>query len=265
MVRAVKPVLLFDLDDTLMVEEPAAVAAFQATADFAGAHRQLDTATLALAARARARQLWLAAPMHPYCRRVGISSWEGLWCRFEGEHQSLRSLRDWSGTYRREAWRLALAEQQIHDDALAEELGERFCSERRARHEVFSEVPDALRLLAASHTLGLLTNGAACLQREKLASSGLGSHFQVVVVAGEFGAGKPDTAIFEHTLALLGARPQDATMIGDSLPRDIEGAKAAGIAGIWLNRNAQSIPAGTAPAREISSLDELAAALEQIG
>lgn len=103
MVRAVKPVLLFDLDDTLMVEEPAAVAAFEATAAFAGTQQQLDTATLALAARARARQLWLAAPMHPYCRRVGISSWEGLWCRFEGEHQSLRSLRDWSGTYRREA------------------------------------------------------------------------------------------------------------------------------------------------------------------
>jgi hypothetical protein len=31
----VRPALLFDLDDTLMVEEPAAVAAFQATARFA--------------------------------------------------------------------------------------------------------------------------------------------------------------------------------------------------------------------------------------
>jgi putative hydrolase of the HAD superfamily len=248
-----------------MVEEPAAVAAFEASAVHAGSRHPLDTTALALAARAKARQLWLAAPTHPYCRRVGISSWEGLWCRFEGEHQSLRSLRDWSGTYRREAWRLALAEQQIDDTVLAGELGERFCAERRARQEVFSDAPEALRRLAVSHTLGLLTNGASCLQREKLACSGLSSYFQAVVVAGEFGASKPDPAIFEHTLALLGARPEDACMIGDNLTRDIEGANAAGIAGIWLNRGPQPAPAHRELHREISSLAELPALLERIG
>jgi beta-phosphoglucomutase-like phosphatase (HAD superfamily) len=62
----VKPALLFDLDDTLVVEEPAAAAAFLATAQAALAHHRVDAEMLAVAARERARELWYAAPTHPY-------------------------------------------------------------------------------------------------------------------------------------------------------------------------------------------------------
>lgn len=160
--------LLFDLDDTLMVEEPDAVAAFQATARFAAAHHEVDAPTLALGARSQARELWRAAPTYPYCLRVGISSWEGLWCQFYGEQPSTRSLRAWSPIYRREAWRLALADQGIEDVDLAETLGERFAAERRKRHEVFADAVSSVSVLGESHALALVTNGAACLQREKL-------------------------------------------------------------------------------------------------
>ena len=139
---------------------------------------------------------------HPYCRRVGISSWEGLWCRFEGEE--LDGLRRWAPEYRREAWRRALADQGVDDRALAEELGERFGIERRARHEVFADVPAALA--AAGVPLALVTNGASCLQREKLAGSGLADRFDAVVVSGDLGVGKPDASVFRHALSLLGAR-----------------------------------------------------------
>jgi putative hydrolase of the HAD superfamily len=76
--------LLLDLDDTLVPEEDLVIAAFAATARAAGVRYRLDTARLALDARARARELWRAAPTWPYCERIGISSWEGLWCRFKG-------------------------------------------------------------------------------------------------------------------------------------------------------------------------------------
>jgi putative hydrolase of the HAD superfamily len=73
--------LLFDLDETLMVEEPAAVATFGATAQLAAhSYDTIDLAKLANDARSRARKLWYAAPTHDFCVRVGISSWEGLWC-----------------------------------------------------------------------------------------------------------------------------------------------------------------------------------------
>jgi putative hydrolase of the HAD superfamily len=161
--------LLFDLDDTLMVEERAAVAAFRATARWAAASHDLDPDALAVAARARARELWRGAPTYGYCLRVGISSSEGLWCRYDGGGRETRELRGWSSTYRREAWRLALAEQGVKDQSLAEELGERFPVERRARHEVFPDVDGALRALSAAYILGIVTNGASCLQRESSA------------------------------------------------------------------------------------------------
>jgi hypothetical protein len=54
--------LLVDLDDTLVVEEAAAVATFAATARTAAERCAADTARLALDARARARELWRRGP-----------------------------------------------------------------------------------------------------------------------------------------------------------------------------------------------------------
>lgn len=253
--------LLFDLDDTLVVEEQAAKAAFEETARFAATQTEVEPATLAVTARSRARDLWYAAPTHGYCLRIGISSWEGLWCRFEGDDANVRSLREWSPTYRRETWILALAEQGVNDVALAEELGQRFAIERRARHEVFADAAPTLSGLKQSHAMALVTNGAACLQREKLAASGLSGYFDVVVVSGEFGVAKPDAAIFRHALAKLDADPRSAVMVGDSLARDVDGAIAAGLAGVWVNRDQCPRPPDRADLVEVSTLSDLPAAL----
>ncbi|HEY5196005.1 MAG TPA: HAD family hydrolase [Solirubrobacteraceae bacterium] len=256
------PTVLFDLDDTLIVEEPAALAAFAATAAVAGERHELDVAELARTARVRARELWRAAPTYPYCVRVGISSWEGLWCRFEGDDESVSALRAWSPTYRREAWTRALADARVHDDPLAEELGETFGVERRRRHETFPDVVAALTALRESNRLGLITNGASCLQREKLAASGLAGHFDATVVSGDLGVRKPDAAIFRHALDLLDADPRDTTMVGDNLSRDVDGAIAAGLRGVWLNRFAAPRPDARPDIVEIRSLDRLRSALE---
>jgi putative hydrolase of the HAD superfamily len=216
--------LLFDLDDTLIVEEPAAAAAFEATAQFAASRYQIDPASLATDARLRARELWYAAPTHEYCLRVGISSWEGLWCRFEGDGPDECALRDWSSTYRQGAWSLALADQGVDDPRLAEELGKQFGVERRARHEVFTDAVGALGQLKETHSLALVTNGAACLQREKLAASGLAGHFDAVVISADLGVAKPDASVFEFALSRLGAKAEGAVMVGDSISKDVDGA-----------------------------------------
>jgi putative hydrolase of the HAD superfamily len=264
-VRAVKRALLFDLDETLMVDEPAAAAALAATARLAAKRCNIDPETLASDARARARELWYAALAHSYCMRVGISSWEGLWCRFEGEHSDVRALREWSPTYRRDAWRLALADQGVDDARLAEELAERFIVERRARHEVFAEVPGALSCLAESYSMALVTNGAACLQREKLAASGLSEHFEAVVVSADLGVAKPDPSVFEHALSELGASSEYAVMVGDSIPKDVDGALAAGLSAVWVNRSGSSAAAARDDLTEISTLSDLPDLLDRLG
>jgi putative hydrolase of the HAD superfamily len=260
--RPVAKAVLFDLDETLMVEEPAAVAAVEATARFAAARCRVDVAALAVGARVRARELWYAAPSHAFCQRVGISSWEGLWCRFEGDTPDLRELQAWSPTYRREAWRLALADQSIQDAALAAELGDRFVIERRARHEVFDDAAAVLGALRSSYALALVTNGASCLQRDKLAASGLSDYFDIVVVSGDLGVAKPDASIFAHACSHLRVEPRSAIMVGDSLARDVDGALAAGLRAAWINRSALARPSDRSDLLEISSLTALLSALK---
>ena len=256
-----KRALLFDLDDTLVPDEPAATASFAATAQAATARYRVDAESLALAARERARELWYATPAHPYCMRIGISSWEGLWCRFEGEEPNVQWLRKWAPRYRREVWNLALADQGVQDPMLAEELGEKYDIECHARHHRFADVLDCLDELSNSYTLALITNGASCLQREKLATAGLDEYFDVVVVSAEFGVAKPDPSIFEHALSLLGSDCEHAVMIGDSLTRDVDGAIAAGLHGVWVNRSGQPRPADRPDLLEVTTLSDLPAAL----
>ena len=76
------------------------------------------------------------------------------------------------------------------------------------------------------------------------------------MISGDLGVGKPEPAIFVHTLSQLGVTADGAVMIGDSMERDIDGAAALGIRGIWLNRDG----ARSAPQNghlEVSALTEL--------
>ena len=253
--------LLLDLDDTLVVEEPAAVAAFAATARAAAERHALDPRQLALDARACARQRWRAAEVCAFGRSIGISSWEALWCRYEGDDDELRAMREWAPGFRRAAWRDALEHQGIEDDELAAELGDRFGEERRARHETFEDAAPALDALRGDYRLALVTNGASCLQREKFEASGLVDRFDAVVVSGDLRSAKPDPSVYACALEAVGARPRDAVMVGDSLANDVDGAIAAGLRAIWLNRSGESRPADRDDIVEIADLHALPAAL----
>jgi putative hydrolase of the HAD superfamily len=51
-------------------------------------------------------------------------------------------------------------------------------------------------------------------------------------------------------------------MIGNSLPRDVAGAKRAGMRAVWLNRQGDPPEGEAIPDAEIRSLDELPALLD---
>jgi putative hydrolase of the HAD superfamily len=144
------------------------------------------------------------------------------------------------------------------------ELGERYGKERRARHDRFADVPACLDELRDSHKLALITNGASCLQREKLTAAGLDDYFDVVAISGEFGIGKPEPSIFEYTLSLLGSDREQAVMVGDSLARDVDGAIAAGLRAVWVNRSGSSRPEDHPGLVEITTLSDLPRALQAL-
>lgn len=83
---------------------------------------------------------------------------------------------------------------------------------------------------------------------------GLADVIDGVVSSAAVGAAKPDPAIFEAALAVARVAAGEALHVGDSLEHDIAGARAAGIAAVWLNRDGAAAPTGV---RAVGSLREL--------
>ncbi|KAM6956263.1 N-acylneuraminate-9-phosphatase [Aplochiton taeniatus] len=98
------------------------------------------------------------------------------------------------------------------------------------------EVCNLLKELRTRYKLLLLTNGESQTQREKVAAVGCEDLFDAIVVGGDHVEEKPAVSIFTHCFSLLGARPQDCVMVGDSLETDILGGFQAGVlATVWIN------------------------------
>ncbi len=250
-------VLIFDLDDTLVVEEASAETALIETAKLAQARYGIDPGELHATLRKTCRQLWRSFASHPYCRRVGISSWEGLWAGFIGPDPSLKPLRDWAPHYRHESWRIALCSHGIDDPDMASELAEAFPRLRRQIHIPYEDTIRTLERFSRSHSLALLSNGAPDLQRMKIEGAGISRYFKQMLLSGDVGFGKPDGRILEMLLARLNSRPESALMIGNSLETDIQCAKNAGVRAVWINRNGRQRDDGVVPDWEIAGLDEL--------
>lgn len=116
------------------------------------------------------------------------------------------------------------------DPALAGPAYDAFYEERN-RVEFYDDAVDALERLAARYPIVALTNGNADLER-----IGIAHLFRGVVTAREFGAGKPDPAIFRHACEHLGATPEATLHVGDDIELDVVGAQSAGLRTAWINR-----------------------------
>ena len=121
-------------------------------------------------------------------------------------------------------------------------------------------VPGALALLDRLRSeglkIGLVTNNRVGEQMGKLERCGLASHFDVLAISEAEGVAKPDPRIFEAALQRLGCGVDEAVMVGDSWSADVEGAQAARLRAIWLNRSGRACP-NPALAFEIQALEPL--------
>jgi HAD superfamily hydrolase (TIGR01549 family) len=126
--------------------------------------------------------------------------------------------------------------------------------------ENFDLYPDVLpclkRLDDAGLAAGIVTNTDRDLL-EAIEHFGLSRFVTAVSASHDVGVMKPDPRIYAHALTQAGVRAADAVMVGDSFHDDVLGARAAGLAGILLDRSGGS----TKPAATIRSLAELPAAL----
>ncbi|MGQ0716835.1 MAG: HAD family hydrolase [Pseudonocardiales bacterium] len=127
---------------------------------------------------------------------------------------------------------------------------------------------DALPCLRALRALGLrlaaITNAAGEYQRAKLGALGLESTFDAVLISGELGVAKPHHAIFRRACRALGVLPVQAVHVGDRLDTDAEGARNAGLHGVWLDRSGCGVLPLGAGISVIGRLSELPALVTRL-
>jgi putative hydrolase of the HAD superfamily len=234
-VRALPPVLLLDLDDTVVHFTRGRpdfwLGAFEA-------HRRQgdpDAGRFSQAVAEVARDYWADAPR---AARGRLDLWRA----------------------RREVAVLAFERLGLPpgEQQRAHAIADAFTAAKEEAVAPFDGAVAALETLRARGVrLGLVTNGHPDFQRRKLERHDLGRFFEAVLIEGEWGVGKPDPTIFHEALARMRARPEDAWMVGDNLEADIGGASAVGLKTVWVDHVGSGLGDALRPDRVIRHIAEL--------
>jgi putative hydrolase of the HAD superfamily len=126
------------------------------------------------------------------------------------------------------------------------------------RFRPYPEVPGVLVALRERGAAIVVVSNWDVSLHEVLERTRLGPLVDAVVTSAEFGAAKPDPAIFARALELAGGvAPDEAVHAGDDVAADVEGARAAGIAPVLVARDGE--PPAPAGVRAIPTLEGLLA------
>lgn len=118
------------------------------------------------------------------------------------------------------------------DGALAAELSASYFHHRDRDPALFDDTLPCLDALSARYRLGLLSNGSRLPEKV-----GLQGYFESVVFAQDHRVAKPDKGIFEVVERQLGVGPAACVLVGDHPLNDVAGAKRAGWAAVWIDRD----------------------------
>ncbi len=200
-----------------------------------------------------------------------------LGCEAEELNTAIRAqmMEFWKDEAAVEHWRTKLHDARRHnieqallgrklDCSHAALISDHYWDQQSSRMRLFDDAVSTLDCLrAAGFRTGLITNGPMEMQRWKIGKFELERHFDVIVIEGEFGHGKPHPNVFRHALETVGSKPEDAWHVGDNLYADIAGAQKAGIHAAWIHRDRLELKDGDPciPDQVFAHLPELVAAL----
>lgn len=106
--------------------------------------------------------------------------------------------------------------------------------------------------------IGVISDWGSQLE-EIVRGLGLDRYLDFVLASGAVGLAKPDPAFFRVAADRAGVEPSAAMMVGDSLRADVEGARAAGMTGVLLDRAGEAEAAGVPVIRGLDQLPALVA------
>jgi putative hydrolase of the HAD superfamily len=161
---------------------------------------------------------------------------------------------------RRRIVETSLRDLGIDRPELASRIAQTFIAERGAGGPPFPKAVETVRWFRQRGCrLALLTNGSGPTQRDKIVHFGLMELFDLILIEGELGYGKPDRRVYARALAELDVAPAETWMVGDRLEWDVFPAQAFGIYGIWVDVSGAGLPSGieTRPDRIVRRLADL--------
>lgn len=112
----------------------------------------------------------------------------------------------------------------------------------RKRLRTYPQVLETLEQLRPRYRLGVVSDAQSAYAVPELRAVGLLNYFDPIIVSGDYGYRKPDARLFQHALALLEIRPEQAVFIGNDLYHDIMGAQQAGMKAILISYNQSNAP-----------------------
>jgi len=124
----------------------------------------------------------------------------------------------------------------------------------------FATYQDAAPALAELRSRGMrlvVASNWDCSLPDWLGDTGLGGLLDGAVSSAVAGEPKPAPAVFEAALQVAGVPAGDALHVGDSLANDIEGARAAGIRAVLVDRSGAPPPAGVETVRSLREVASL--------
>lgn len=102
----------------------------------------------------------------------------------------------------------------------------------------YEEVPEVLAALRQGGRRLIVVSNWDVSLHEVLETTGLTPLLDGAISSAEAGCAKPDPAIFRAALELAGVTAAEALHVGDTPEEDLDGARAAGIAAVLVDRGA---------------------------
>ncbi|MEM7823822.1 MAG: TIGR02253 family HAD-type hydrolase [Candidatus Aenigmatarchaeota archaeon] len=90
-------------------------------------------------------------------------------------------------------------------------------------------MPTLLELIRRGYRLGVITDSARIQAWTRLTSLRLSHIFEIVITAEDVGAAKPSSKPFIAALRIFRLKPVEVAYVGDSIDRDMLGAKKVGM------------------------------------
>jgi len=129
---------------------------------------------------------------------------------------------------------------------------------------LFPDAAQALRELKSVYALGLITDGFATTQRNKIEALGLEKDFSALICSDQWGRDywKPDPRPYLELMARFSLAGDECAYVGDNPAKDFAGAKALGWRVLQVKRpdglyRDEAPPPGGEPDLRLDSLDRL--------